>query len=213
MADNMTPRLYHIYHTYFRHDYVVSAADKTPLFFTENSTWTPRKPDLTIHEGTDKKGAILATVKFAHFSRRSKVSLGDPADLRHTTWEDLIGKGICHSRFNWQMQVEKDGVPNRSSFVWKSTSRVGVGNTRPSRLSSNNYKLVDAQTGQVLAAFTNSGHKSLDKEGKLEIYPSYGRDFDMMVLATILSIVERQRRQSSGDGGGGDGGGGGGGGC
>lgn len=210
MTDNMAPRLYHIYRTLFRQDYTVSAADKTPLYFGDNSTWTPKKPDLTIHEGTDNKGAVVAAVKFLHFSRHCKVGLGDLDNVNQTTWEDLIGEGLSSGKYNWQMLLEKDGALNRYSFIWKRTSHVGVGNARPSKLSSDNFKLVDAQTEQVLAAYTTSTHKSFDKAGKLEIYPNYGRGFEMMALATILGIVERHNRRSSGAGDGGGGGGGGG---
>lgn len=212
-TDNVSPRLYHIYRKFFQHDYTVTAADKTPLYFGDNSTWTPKKPDLTIHEGTDNKAPVVAAVKFLKFSRHCKVGLGDPDDMNNAMWEDLIGEGYSHGKYNWQMLLDKDGAPNRYSFVWKRTSSVGVGNTHPSKLTTDNFKLVDEQTGQVLAVYTTSNHKSVDKAGKIEVYPDYGRDFEIMTLATILTIVERHRRRkqnrraaTAGGGGGGGGG-------
>lgn len=213
-TDNASPRLYHVYRTFFKHDYTVTAADKSPLYFADNSTWTPKKPDLTFHEGTDDKAPIVASSNFLKFSRHCKVGLGDPNDVSNATWEDLLGEGYSHGKYSWQMLLDKDCVPNRYSFIWKRTSNVGVNDTRPSKLSTDNFKLVDEQTGQVLAAYSTSNHKSVDKAGKLEIYPDYGRDFELMTIATILSIVERhrrrnQRRAAAAGGGGGGGGGGG----
>ena len=57
--------------------------------------------------------------------------------------------------------------------------------------------------------FTSSSHKSVDKDGKLEVYVDYGQEFDVLVLITVIALIEKHRRTkqsasaSSGGGGGG----------
>lgn len=74
-----------------------------------------------------------------------------------------------------------------------------------------NYKLVDAQTDQLLAVFTSSW--SMRKCGMLQINVQYGKDFETMAFITCLSLYERARRQNGASAGASAGGGGGGGGA
>lgn len=203
------PHLFHIYTSSFRRHYNVTDANKTPRYYVDNSTWTPEKPDLTVHAGSEKKAPVVAVSKFKHFSRHCKIGLGDPGDVNNVQWEDLIGQGLSHGKFRWQMPTRNKIAFSRQPFIWKRTAHVGVGRSSPSVFSSDNVKLVDEQTEQMLAVYTSSSHKSVDKAGKLEVYADYGQDFDVMVLVTALTIIEKHRRSSSAGGGGGGGGGGG----
>lgn len=199
MTDNMnTTRLYHLYHSFWRHDYDVTTADKSPLYHVDNSSWTPKKPDLTLHHGTENKAPIVASCKYTHFSRHSKISLGNPDDPNQVQWEDFICQGYTHGKYRWQLPMRNKG--ERPSFIWKRTSSVGVQNSSPSMFSQGNFKLMDERTNGVVAVYSSSAHKSLDKSGKLEIYGEYGPDFDVMVLITALGMIEKNRRRNSSGG-------------
>ncbi|KAL4897460.1 hypothetical protein BDV59DRAFT_167769 [Aspergillus ambiguus] len=200
-------RLYHVYHTMFRYDYNVTAADKTPLFHVYNSLFTPKKPDLTVHAGSDENGPAVAACKFLHFSRHFKVCIGNPDDVSSTQWEDLVCQNMWHNKFRWQMTIN-DG--RRKSFVWKSTHSVGAGGEKPSVFNSNCWKLLDERSGRIVAVFTGK-MASLKKSGQLQVDADYGQKFDLMVLVTVLALYEKQRRRNSSAAGGSGGGGGGGG--
>lgn len=209
-APGSNARLYNIYHTVLHHHYDVTLADKTPLYHVENSLIRPKKPDLTVHAGVDASAPIAAVCKFLHFSRHFKVGLGDPQSISDVQWEDLVCLNYQLTKFRWQLTQRSpyDEVFKRS-FVWKRTHHVGVGDTKPSILSSRNYKLVDEQTDRIVAVFTSNTLKSFTKCGKLEIHVDHGRDFDLMVILTVLALYEKQRRRSNSANGGGGGGGGG----
>lgn len=158
-----------------------------------------KPPRLTIYEGTDKKGPIVAALEFSHTSYgKWKHLLGDPGKADCTAWEDVNGDGFMSGNFSFQMQLETEGVCKRQWLMWKRTSHVFVGDVRPSvlcRLSGSSYKLVDSRTDQVLAAFTHS--KGPSKSGKLEIYVDCGEDFKMMAISTLLGILDDKRRYAS----------------
>ncbi|KAK1150025.1 hypothetical protein N8T08_003583 [Aspergillus melleus] len=203
-------RIYNIYHTVLHHHYDVTLADKTPLYHVENSLIRPKKPDLTVHAGNES-GPVVAVCKFLHFSRHLKVGLGDPQNVSDVQWEDLVCQNYKLTKYRWQMTT---GSPYeeviKRSFVWKRTHNVGVEDSKPSILSSRNFKLVNEQTGRIVAVFTSNNLKSFTKCGKLQISADYGREFELMVILTVLALYEKQRRRNnSGNGGGGGGGGGG----
>ncbi|KAE8398226.1 hypothetical protein BDV37DRAFT_263845 [Aspergillus pseudonomiae] len=203
-------RLFHVYHTIWHNDYTVTSDDKAPLFFVDNSSFTPKKPDLTFHAGADKKAPIVGVSKFLHFSRHIKVGLGDPQSINHVEWEDLVSQNIRCNKYRWQMTVRGASGAERRSFMWKRTHSVAVQGSSATKWSSRNFKLVDEQTGQIVAIFTSTAFKSVKKSGKLQIdSANYGEEFDLMVLITGLSLYEKQRRRDNNHGGGGGGGGGG----
>lgn len=204
-------RLYHVYHTMFHHDYTVLSTDKTPLFYIDNSSFTPKKPDLTFHAGIDKNAPVVGVSKFLHFSRHMKLGLGDPQNINTVEWEDLVSQNFKHNKYRWQMTVRGVSGAERRAFMWKRTHSVAVEGSSASIWSSRNFKLVDEKTGQIVAIFTSSAFKSVKKSGKLQISSNYGHEFDLMVLITVLSLYEKQRRRENSRNGGGGGGGGGGG--
>ncbi|KNG90275.1 hypothetical protein ANOM_001836 [Aspergillus nomiae NRRL 13137] len=182
-------RLFHVYHTLWHNDYTVTSDDKAPLFFVDNSSFTPKKPDLTFHAGADKKAPIVGVSKFLHFSRHIKVGLGDPQSINHVEWEDLVSQNIRCNKYRWQMTVRGASGAERRSFMWKRTHSVAVQGSSATKWSSRNFKLVDEQTGQIVAIFTSTAFKSVKKSGKLQIdSANYGEEFDLMVLITGLSL-------------------------
>ncbi|PGH28915.1 hypothetical protein GX50_08337 [[Emmonsia] crescens] len=89
----------------------------------------------------------------------------------------------------------------RRAFLWKRTHHVGVENSMPWKLSPSNYKPVDEETGEVVAAFANNGFRSWKKKGKLKILKKDGfygngrKGFELMVLMGAFAVMERERRR------------------
>ncbi|PYH42219.1 uncharacterized protein BP01DRAFT_394449 [Aspergillus saccharolyticus JOP 1030-1] len=154
----------------------------------------PRKPDLTFHAGVDDSGPIVAVAKFQHFSRSIRIGLGDPQAPGDMIWEDLTSQSTGHSKYRWEMEVHTNGSSRRQSFLWKRTHYVGLEGHTWSRLSNRNYKLIDEQGGNVLALFM-SNVASYKESGTLQLYVDYEGQFDLMVLATVLSLYEKARRR------------------
>lgn len=83
----------------------------------------------------------------------------------------------------------------RKAFVWKRTNHTPIGDDMPSTLSTKNFKLIDEHTEELVAVYVNNGVKSWEKCGKFQINVDYGAQFDVMVLITGLSLLEKERRR------------------
>lgn len=197
-SDDTITRRYKISNTAWRHHYNVKLADDQQIYRVRVSEFRPKKPDLTFHAGMDDSGPIVAVAKFQHFSRGIHIGLGDPQAPSEMVWEDLTGQSKSHSKYRWEMEVPTSTGPRRQSFLWKRTHHVGLEGHTWTRLSNRNYKLVDEQSGNILAMFmTNVA--SYKESGMLQLHVDHGQQFDLMVLATVLSLYEkaRRRRQNS----------------
>ncbi|PGH19846.1 hypothetical protein AJ80_03763 [Polytolypa hystricis UAMH7299] len=196
----------------------------TLLYYVKNSYFTPGAPDLVLHAGPDEKAPIISVCKFVLWSTDTKIGLvADPTATNPTVdessmvWEDLSRESRDHSKYRCEINISKspsdDGVfstnddqgpsPSSSSsferraFLWKRTHSIGVGTSHPWKISACNFKMVDEQTGEIVAVFANNGFKSLKKKGKLEIMKlGYGMQFEVMVLMSALALIERERRRS-----------------
>lgn len=201
-----------VYHTKSHYCLRVKTADKRPLYYVNNSSFRIGTPDVTMHVGEENTGPIKAACKFINFSSGSKMCLGNPDDP-NAIWEDLKKEStVDHSKYRWEMAIGGHGG-ERKAFLWKRTHTVGVEDSKPSKLSSRNFKLVDEATGEMLAVFANNGPKSYSKLGKFEVFPNnYGDDWETMMLLSGLSLIEKERRRARARNNGGGGGGGGGGG-
>jgi hypothetical protein len=185
---------YHIYHTMFHHDYNI-LANGTQLLHVDNSSFTPGKPDLTFHAGTDKNAPVVSVCKFGHFWQTFKVGFGDPKNPNNVVWEDLASTSLMQSKYRVEVTISSKSGGDRRSYLWKNS------------LFGHDLRLIDEKTGAVVAMF-NSNLFSFRKSGRFEIYKSYDPDFDLMALTTGLGLAEKQRRREAASGGGGGDGGG-----
>lgn len=185
-----TSRLFHIYNRRRRSDFAILTADKTPLAYVRCSSFTIGKPDLTYHAGETDQAPIAAVCKFINFSRHSKVGFGDPNDP-NIIWEDLKRHKLTT---HYRMEVTLN-YGTRKAFVWKRTNHTPIGDDKPSMLSTKNFKLIDEHTEELVAVYVNNGVKSWEKCGKFQINVDYGAQFDVMVLITGLSLLEKERRR------------------
>ncbi|KAJ5998168.1 hypothetical protein N7522_009828 [Penicillium canescens] len=146
---------------------------------------------LTYHAGETEDAPITAVCKFINFSRHCKVGLGNPDDP-NVAWEDLTRhKLTTHYRFEITLDTGE-----RRAFIWKRTNTVGIGEEKPSKISSKNFKLQDEQTEELVAVYLNNGMKSRKKSGKFQINVDYGAVFDTMVIITGLGLLEKERRRA-----------------
>jgi hypothetical protein len=198
-----TSRLFHVYNT-FSHSLNIATEDKKHLYYVNISMFTPGKPDVTLHAGSDRSAPIAAVCKFIRLSANMNVGLGDPKDPNNVIWEALTKENWDHSKYRWEMTIHSQktmyaggGLGERKAFLWKRTHHVGIGNSMPSMLSERNFKLEDAQTGELIAVYADNGIKSFKKCGKFQINVDYGSDFDSMVLITGLALLEKERRRKN----------------
>lgn len=187
-----TSRLFHVYNRRRKNDFAVLTADKTPLAYVRCSSFTIGKPDLTYHAGETDQAPIAAVCKFINFSRHSKIGFGDPNNP-NIIWEDLKRYKLTnHYRMEMTLNTN-EGI--RKAFVWKRTNHTPIGDDKPSMLSTKNFKLIDEETEELVAVYVNNGVKSWDKCGKFQINVDYGAQFDVTVLITGLSLLEKERRR------------------
>lgn len=188
-------RLFHVYSRRRRSDFAIYTADKSPLAYVRYSSFTIGKPDLTYHAGENEDGPIKATCNYVTFSRHCKIGLGDPDDP-NIVWEDLIRhKLTTHYRFEITLEGDDRRSLKRQTFVWKRTNSVGIGEDKPSKLSSKCFKLQNESTEEVIAVYLNGGLKTWKKCGKFQINVNYGEAFDTMVFITGLGLLEKERRR------------------
>ena len=185
-----TSRLFHVYNRRRRNDFAISTADKTPLAYVRCSSFTIGKPDVTYHAGETDQAPIAAVCKFINFSRHCKVGFGDSNDP-NIVWEDLQRYKLTT---HYRIEVTLNGG-TRKAFVWKRTNHTPIEDDMPSKLSTKNFKLIDEQTEELVAVYVNHGVKSWEECGKFQINVDYGAQFDVMVLITGLSLLEKERRR------------------
>jgi hypothetical protein len=187
-----TSRLFHVYNRRRKNDFAILTADKAPLAYVRSSSFTIGKPDLTYHAGETDQAPITAVCKFINFSRHSKIGFGDPNNP-NIIWEDLKRYKLTN-HYRMEMTLDNnEGI--RKAFVWKRTNHTPIGDDMPAMLSTKNFKLIDEQTEELVAVYVNNGVKSWEKCGKFQINVNYGAQFDVMVLITGLSLLEKERRR------------------
>lgn len=209
VEDTGPSRVFQITKRLMQRHYDISSSDDKPLFYGDISLFTPNKPDLTLHVGASSQGPVVAVSNFLKFSGSYKLGIGNPDDMSNVQWEDMTKELLHKPKYRLEMTVQHgaDQTPGeRRKFLWKRTRSVGVEDSAPSRWSIRNYKMVDEQTGQIMAVF--SGGRRPGRGGKIQIRVEYGQDFDHMVLISCLSLYEKARRRRNRGAAGGGGGGG-----
>ncbi|OAL72930.1 hypothetical protein A7D00_2703 [Trichophyton violaceum] len=224
LPSSPSSRIFHIYNSFPVH-YKISDPQKRPLYHVDNSYFTPGTPDLSLYRGEDRKGHLAAVCKFVLFSTCSKIGLmpkpqksyydrfsNDVFEIGHVstsaedmTWEDLTRESRDHSTYRFEMELLVQSMwrgpeLGRRAFVWKRTHSMGVESSKPSKLSACNYKLVDEETGKIMAVIANNGLKSMNKKGKIELfdtaeYAFAGEQLDIMILMTGIALLEKERRR------------------
>lgn len=171
---------FRITHSMWHHDYDVRGSQ---VYHVDNSSWSPGKPDLTFHAGSNTSAPVAGICKFKHFSSDTEIGLRDSKQPDGMSWVRLNRQGFFKVQYNLRMDV---GDHQPHIFTWKSTRSRGID-------TSDNLKLVDEQTRQVVAVFS-SGSAFSSKPSQLDIHVNYGDRFQLLVLVTGLAVHENSRR-------------------
>ena len=174
---------------------------------------TGHTPLLTMHDGSDEDAQVIAVSHLPHFSKNFKIGLGDakgPPDAMH--WEDLmteksgikhrwamaLGDGSADVEFGAGEEAGEDGkTGRRRTLLWTRTKHVMVDGMHKPTFSAQNYKLTedhgqdsestsDGKDKEIVAVFTSTTARG--EIGKIQINVNHGRDFDIMVWMTCLTI-------------------------
>lgn len=176
-----------------------------------------KSPFIVIHDGPDAEHPIVAVSHLPPFPKHFKIGLGgggdDDEDRTAATnkkaqdmhWEELHMEHSSGKKHTWAMDIaSEEGGQHRGriALVWTRTRSVVVdGMTRPP-LSTRNWKLTEtslaggeadakADSGVILAIFTTT--TQMGKCGNLQINVDHGREFDLMVWVTCLSLYSSGR--------------------
>jgi hypothetical protein len=173
------PIQFHVTEEPWGHHYKVVASDGEGgkrHFFIEN-----KKPDLTIHDGTEIDGPIVGLSRFRRFTSNCDIRLDDAGE-----WMSLAKKGVVTPSYTFQIPLHGQ----MTHLAWKKTRSMGSFYG-----PYGNLKLVDEQSLDVMAVFSSNGDSLVT--GRLDMYGDYGESFDRMALLTALAVRERSRRQTT----------------
>jgi hypothetical protein len=179
-------------------NYTIIDDEGLPVYHVKTKGLRPTAPHLTMYPGKDASGPIVAFVKImtTTTSRSAKIARGDPEYAQNAIWEDLKRldrwSGV---RYRWEMAVlDYDGAAQRKTFVWKRTRSFNAdGLPRESKaLFRRNYKLVDGESGELLAVFSaDLGLGNFKRLGKIRFVDDrYGSVFRMMVFLSALVVYD-----------------------
>jgi len=164
------------------------------------------KYDLTLHEGESDSGPIIGAARLSMITNTIKLAFGDP-DGSSATWEDMRNKPFTR-RKQYSLSIRLP-TGERRVFEWKSTHNVEALSTNPHsvarkmedfayKIDSKHLKLVDQESGEVVARFIHCplvDSCNLGKKGDVEIKRDFGgREWDKIVILSSLAIQESLQR-------------------
>lgn len=175
-----------------------------------------KSPFLVIYDGPDAKSPVAAVSHLPAFARHFAIGLGDPAAADKQVADDVIWEELhmAHSsgkKHTWGMDVvvgDSEGMGGgeqrrrRLRLVWTRTRSVTVDGMARPPLSTRNWKLTESsEPGErngstavdegILAVFTST--TQMGKCGNLQVNVDYGREFDLMLFVTCLSLYSSGR--------------------
>ncbi|XWW98866.1 hypothetical protein V2A60_006870 [Cordyceps javanica] len=173
---NAPPRQFRVDKPSFGRHYNLLWPNGQPAFYCAISKFTPNTPNLVLHAGADPAAPVVAT---SHLGGGHDVRLAVGTDGPQPQCESMQRAAAFRGgQYDFQMNVPASGWEQASSRRTYSWQRCG----------SSFYKLVDAQTGSLVASFDKGG--MLSQGGDLRINEQRGPLFDFMVVISFLSIYE-----------------------
>ncbi|PHH70601.1 hypothetical protein CDD83_5400 [Cordyceps sp. RAO-2017] len=166
---------------------VMSPGDKH-LFHVGVGIWGAEVPRFALYGGPDRDAPIVAYAYQPRFRKmRFIIGLGDPGDAHNLRQTLLRDRCFFHGCLRWRAKDAVSGATR--TYQWEMAARQSDG-TDPSRDPDPTPRelrlgLFDGETGAVVASFYPQ-----DDFGRLRINVVYGREFDLMVLATFFCAYE-----------------------
>ncbi|KAI6248601.1 hypothetical protein HI914_03058 [Erysiphe necator] len=186
------PKKFAIYHaTGSAADFVITLHSDDPriLFYISGHAEASSQPSLILHSKPQASSPPLATANLHFFSETVAIKIYDnPSSV-------VKAQSAVTPNSNMIFVVQVPGRNQKEQFAWKSIKKRELG-FFDSIL--NGMKLVNCQTGETLAMWTNATLSS-KKVGKLsflaEDRSKLGERFELMAVITLLSILERKKRK------------------
>jgi hypothetical protein len=194
--------------TVHKHKHCIAKPDSlsTPIYYVErHKSLSKKKFDLKIHDGDSKQGIALGVVKL--HSRGATIGLGDPDAVieegrksgQRMIWEKLER---LHKWNHNAYYFEYGSGEERKVYTYrKKFNRWCVFKSIELRLGG-----LEAVEGELVAKWVGTS-KWLLKPGSLFIKREFGdqksevpaketgKDWEMMVMLTMLTIIESQARR------------------
>lgn len=187
------PRQFKVNRGSFSRHYTVLAPDGQLLYHVDQSAFSKSKANLTLHAGPSTSAPIIVVAHLPRLSHDAKIGLGDPSSSSpDIIWEELNRTSRDASAHEWSMTLP-DGT--RKAFVWKRTHKVSADGMASSALTMRDLKLVEVIGGEERVVGVFTAKRGWSSCGVLQINADYGREFDVMVTATVLAIYEKGRRR------------------
>lgn len=175
---------------------------ETPAYFAVVREWKFNTPDVTLHAGTDSTGEIIGVAHF-RFSRHIMLGLGNPInDASGVVWEQMQRQTFFKNKWTFEFTdsngCNRDtpslGAPVRRHFMWQRTSQATDGVKGVGKMSIRNVRLVDQDSGEVVAVFLADNLTSLKKKGELRIFQKFSPDLEKIIILGCASISEKMTR-------------------
>ena len=177
--------------------FLIKDSDGQAVYYIDFSRFT-HQPDVEVHAGNGPESPIVAVARF-RWSRHMQLGLVDTSDPNSMIWEEMRNTSVfSHSQYRFEVT---DNGGRRRDFLWKRThnKRDGVEGIR-SKISVENFKLVDEATGTVLALYLDDSVKSWRKKGRLRILRGTWADKNQtIVVLGICGLLEKVKRRIHGN--------------
>jgi hypothetical protein len=194
-----TTRVLDVWNTKSYINYRITTPDNQPVYYINNSSFTPGTPDVTMHAGAEKTGPILGVCKWGHmYSKTVKVGLGDPGNMggNDMVWEELVRTSGTLTQSEFKVAMTPQHSHERRTFVWKRATKEELGDEDAAKWTYQNLRLLDEVTGETVGSFANNGTKSWSKKGKIRVVSGvYGEDWEKMMVLCCLALIEKGRRR------------------
>ncbi|CCT67904.1 uncharacterized protein FFUJ_14812 [Fusarium fujikuroi IMI 58289] len=119
-----------------------------------------------------------------------RIGLGDPLNVR---WTEMLYRG--KDKYGWTFTFNLPNTGRPVPMTWRKGNSVAVDGMKASRLSDNNFKLLDPN-GQLMAVFTSHTMSlRLSAVGTLQINIDLGPMSEYAVITTFLPIYDFQTRE------------------
>ena len=171
------------------------------IYYIDNSSFTPSKPDVTLSMGSEKGGQVLGVCRWTNmYSKNLMIGIGDPGS-NDTLWEEMKTQNYIHPEYKWNVTLP---TGERHTFAWLRIrgADVKAESSDANSVSNKNFKLVDYSDPQreALAVFASNRYKSWKKLGKFIIKVDgcergWGEKWELMVLLSALGLIEMSRRR------------------
>jgi len=190
-------RTLHFFFAHAHKRFLIKDSDGQAVYYIDFSRLT-HQPDVEVHAGNGPESPIVAMARF-RWSRHLQLGLVGTSDPNSMIWEKMRNTSVfSHSQYRFEVA---DNGGRRRGFLWKRihNERYSVEGIL-SKMSVENFKLVDEATGTVLAFYLDDSVRSWRKKGRLQILAGTWADKNQTIVALgICGLLEKVKRRIQGN--------------